>query len=335
MDLECPHRPDWWLTPLDKPAAEFDPSVSEDDAGTLACHELTLRFHWQSDPNKERLDYFWKAEPSPPQCASIWANGCRLFAFGKIVFDRWEPLDDDARQAIQQRLRTSSLVELLVESVPEQRSPVSMQPLLVQEINMAQKPPLLEGLSAAEILEYWSLLTPDQRNEYLERKLTALLERAETQHGATALPEPSESLFDRFAGIFHAFSCLEEHVLEALKRGAEKDARYRLIGTSYDSLPTLANQVKDSADAVVAYVTLLRPARCFGVCGARFGARASRATSWRNLTSKMPAGGTKGNGRQACEASKGRIAAGGTSIPDGFFDWYERAFTGSVRVAND
>ena len=101
-----------------------------------------------------------------------------------------------------------------------------MQPLLVQEINMAQKPPLLEGLSAAEILEYWSLLTPDQRNEYLERKLTALLERADMQHGATALPEPSESLFDRFAGIFHAFSCLEEHVLEALKRGAEKDARY-------------------------------------------------------------------------------------------------------------
>ena len=62
VDLECAHRPDWWLKPLDKPPAEFVPSVSEDDAGTLACHELTLRFHWQSDANKERLDYFWKAE---------------------------------------------------------------------------------------------------------------------------------------------------------------------------------------------------------------------------------------------------------------------------------
>jgi hypothetical protein len=104
VDLECPHRPDWRLTLLDKPAAEFDPGMSEDDTGTLACHELTLRFHWQSDPNKERLDYFWKAEPSPPQCASIWANGCRLFAFGKIVFDRWEPLDDDSQRASEHRL---------------------------------------------------------------------------------------------------------------------------------------------------------------------------------------------------------------------------------------
>jgi len=335
LDLECQHRPDWWMTPLDKPAAEFDPCLPEDDAGSLACHELTLRFHWQSDPSKERLDYFWKAEPSPPQCASIWANGCRLFAFGKIVFDRWEPLDDDARQAIQQRLRTSSLVELLVESVPDQKSSASMQPLLVQEINMAQKPPLLEGLSAAEILEYWSLLTPDQRNEYLERKLTALLERAEKQHDTMTLPEPSESLFDRFAGIFHAFSCLEEHVLEALKRGAEKDARYRLIGTSYDSLPTLANQVKDSADAVVAYVTLLRAGEVFRRLRGQIRRQGIQTDFLEKPDVKEACRRYEREWQQACQVSKGRIAAGGPSVPDGFFDWYERAFTGSVRVADD
>jgi len=335
VDLECPNRPDWWLTPLDKPAGAFDFCVSEHDAGSLACHELTLRFHWHSDPHEERLDYFWKAESTPPPCASIWANGCRLFGFGKIEFDRWEPLDDGARQAIQERLRTSSLVELLVESVPDQESSASMQPLLVQEINMAQKPPLLEGLSAAEILEYWSLLTPDQRNEYLERKLTALLERAETQGCATTLPEPSESLFDRFAGIFHAFSCLEEHVLEALKRGAEKDARYRLIGTSYDSLPTLANQVKDSADAVVAYITLLRAGEVFRRLRGQIRREGIKSDFLEKPDVKQTCRRYEREWRQACQVSKGRIAAEGTSIPDGFFDWYERAFTGSVRVADD
>ena len=193
---------------------------------------------------------------------------------------------------------------------------------------MAQKPPLLEGLSAAEILEYWSLLTPDQRNEYLERKLTALLERAETQHGATALPEPSESLFDRFAGIFHAFSCLEEHVLEALKRGAEKDARYRLIGTSYDSLPTLANQVKDSADAVVAYVTLLCAGEVFRRLRGQIRREGIKSDFLEKPDVKEACRRYEGEWRQACEESKGRIAGGGTPIPEGFFDWYERAFGG-------
>ena len=42
VDLECPNRPDWWLTPLDKPAGAFDFCVSEHDAGSLACLELTL-----------------------------------------------------------------------------------------------------------------------------------------------------------------------------------------------------------------------------------------------------------------------------------------------------
>ena len=154
------------MTPLETLPARFAPQASDEDAGTLACHELTLRFDWE----KVRLDYFWKAESRRPQRASMLANGCSLFEFEKIVFDAWRRWTTRLVQSIQDRLKTSSLVELLVEGeLP--------QPLLVQEVNMDQKPPLLEQLTAAEILEYWSLLTQDQRNDFLERKLAACWNR--------------------------------------------------------------------------------------------------------------------------------------------------------------
>lgn len=199
---------------------------------------------------------------------------------------------------------------------------------------MDQKPPLLEQLTAAEILEYWSLLTQDQRNDFLERKLAALLEPAERQKGVKP-PEPAESFFDRFAGIFHAFSCLEEHVLDALKRKSVKDARYRLLGKSYDSLPTLARQVKESADkdAVVGYVTLLRASEVF-----------------RNLRRQIQAAGIKTDFLEAnksacseyerkwaadCEEVKSRITLEGSHDPATFFAWYEKQFAKPVQVAAD
>src|SRR5690606_10312105 len=70
------------------------------------------------------------------------------------------------------------------------------------------------------------------------------------------------SMFDRFAGIFHAFSCLQERLDEALESGdasGERHAKYRLFGERGDSLGALIDkQLADSeGDRVNRYVSLL------------------------------------------------------------------------------
>lgn len=318
VDLNCEHRPDWWMHRVAKLPAVGAP-MSDDEEGVLEWHELTLQFDW----DKDVLRYFWKAEPERPQQASVLAGSSPLFEFDKIEFDAWHRLNDSARDSIREHLKSSSLVKLQVEG--EQP-----QPLLVQEVNMDQKPDLAEQLTAAEILEYWSLLTPDQRNEFLEIKLAVQLEPALGQQ-RVKLAEPSESFFDRFAGIFHAFSCLEEHVLEALERSATKDARYRLLGTSYDSLPTLARQVRASVgaadcDLVVAYVTLLRATEVFGNLRRR---TCEMGIKSEFLDTPEIANACKRYRAQwaaDCAEVKSRIWWDAEPEPAAFFAWYEREF---------
>ncbi|MCL4205472.1 MAG: hypothetical protein KJ000_23565 [Pirellulaceae bacterium] len=314
VDLPCDRRPEWWLSPLDSLPANFRPPSSEEQVAGLACHALVLRFDWQE--KEKQLEYYWQSKGRGPARASVQANGITLFEFQDIVFSEWRRLDSRAAQTIQDRLTTSSLVELLTDDGPP-------QPLLVQEVNMAMKPSLLEQLTAAEILEYWSLLTPDQRNEFLEGKLTTLIQQAE-QGKTERLPDEVDSFFDRFAGVFHAFSCLEEYVLDALQRDARKEVQYRLLGKDYDSLPTLAAQVQDDKDPVVAYITLLRATQVF-----------------KNLRKQVAASGIQcdfleQNRRrcdqfaqhwtEACNKVRERIQLDHGTDPEKFFTWYERHF---------
>jgi hypothetical protein len=58
-----------------------------------------------------------------------------------------------------------------------------------------------------------------------------------------------DTIFDRFAGIFHAFGCLERSAREALREGKEREATYRIFGRKYDSLGNLlARVMKEDAD---------------------------------------------------------------------------------------
>lgn len=52
-----------------------------------------------------------------------------------------------------------------------------------------------------------------------------------------------DTLFDRFAGFFHAFGCLERTSRLALDARREKEVSYRLFGKKYDSLGTLLDRV--------------------------------------------------------------------------------------------
>jgi hypothetical protein len=110
---------------------------------------------------------------------------------------------------------------------------------------MSHKPSLLLDLSPAEILRYWSLLTVEQRAAAIEAYNTVVPSDDE----GTFLTSPflpladRDTFFDRFAGIFHAFGCLERSAHESLREGKEREATYRIFGQKYDSLGRLLARV--------------------------------------------------------------------------------------------
>ena len=121
-------------------------------------------------------------------------------------------------------------------------------------------------LTPEEILEYWSLLTPAQRAQFVEARILDRVEglrdvdwvfpararRVDRLHAR-------DTLFDRFAGIYHAFGCLERAVDTALEDGRDAEAEARLLGAKYDSLPNLLEKTieRPDGDPIIAYVTFL------------------------------------------------------------------------------
>ena len=126
---------------------------------------------------------------------------------------------------------------------------------------MSHKPSLLMQLSVADILRYWSLLSPEQRAAFLDARapeMALLGPGADLVTRARATLE-RETLFDKFAGVFHAFGCLERAVRQALDKRNDRDATYRLFGKKYDSLGSLIDKVQSDSDGddVERYVVLL------------------------------------------------------------------------------
>jgi hypothetical protein len=127
----------------------------------------------------------------------------------------------------------------------------------VREENMGHRPSLLLQLSPEEILEYWALLTAEQRAAFVELRVSGALDGLPV--GRQERLTSRDTLFDRFAGIFHAFGCLRGHVEDAIDEGREADAATRLLGQKYDSLPCLLEKSlqQEGGDSVARYVTFL------------------------------------------------------------------------------
>jgi hypothetical protein len=123
---------------------------------------------------------------------------------------------------------------------------------------MAHKPSILLSLTAEQILRYWSLLSAEQREDFINARAVELAIGTEIVLPTRGL-DVEETMFDRFAGIFHAFGRLEHHIMQALNANRENEAVYRLFGKKYDSLPSLVGKViqDEKTDRVNRYVTLL------------------------------------------------------------------------------
>lgn len=235
VEVELRRKPTGWLIPEEQPTRTFaEPDESEDrvtDGGT----RLALRFDWRD----KTAHAHWDAkEPSPR--LSLNAKGSPLFALASLPEKKWTRLGEDESKRIESLLRSTALIQVEGDG----KNPGL---LLIQEEGMAQKPSLLFSLSAEDILRYWSLLTDAQRAAFIESRAPEILL---TKDGADLMTKHAplrteRSMFDRFAGLFHAFSRMENAVHAALDADRDRDAAYRLFGQKYDSLGTLLNRVID------------------------------------------------------------------------------------------
>ena len=243
------YKPDWWLLPIEgQSPAVFREGESEEPDRGLAFPKVTFRYDW----NTKELSYFWEEE-SQPEAVEVRFGNIRQFSIEDVRFGKWISLGPEYCEIIEERLRSSSFLEVWVAGEgPHQ--------VLVREAGMQKKPSLLYELTSEEILEYWSQLTLEQKDAFLDRKLAAYIDQALSRAlQDKELEGAPESMFDRFAGIFHAFSCLQEYIDDAIEQKRIKDAEYRLFGVKHDSLPSLIDKVltEEGEDRVNRLVRLL------------------------------------------------------------------------------
>ena len=162
------------------------------------------------------------------------------------------PLDDEATRRLAEVLHSSCVVTATTDDGAE-------GPLLVIELHHDLKPALIDGmdLTPAEILALWSI--PDLRKR-LERvgRIRAKLASNEPdlEHGDTT-PPVSASMFEQFAGVFHAFGSFKTRIERAVADKSIRSAARMLYGQNLDSPSTVLTLVRDQAaqDPALAYVT--------------------------------------------------------------------------------
>lgn len=127
-------------------------------------------------------------------------------------------------------------------------------------------------------------------------------------------------MFDRFAGIFHAFSCVENLIAEALTTGNTREARCLLFGSKYDSLKTLIERitVAENADHVNRYITLLCALQLLGTLP---GHDADFVT-----LERKPLDGVRETLKKAIQTSRQELLPELGERSSEFVDWFEKMF---------
>jgi hypothetical protein len=164
-------------------------------------------------------------------------------------------LDIESSTRLKSRLKTLSIFEVHGED---------SQPglVLVQEEGMLAKESVMRSLSTAAILQFWSLLSPEQKNAFIDDRAGELglsVEGAEILGLVTHEKEEAPNgVFERFSGLFHAFDALRGQLHESLtaKPPNVRDAASRLFGPSLDSVLRLVRQahVEEGRNEVERYV---------------------------------------------------------------------------------
>ncbi len=243
-------RPDFWLTPDERKPLSFRAKGEGDDAAASGGTRLNLCYHWDTHATQA----FWDAPSESPELR-LEGRGVTIGKVGPLPSRVWVDVNTAVADAVRSMLGEHAL--LLVHGDGD-----TPGLLLIQEEGLSHKPSLLLQLSAADILRYWALLTPAQRSAFLEARAPDI---AFTAEGADLVARArtlvtTDTFFDRFAGFFHAFGCLERAVRDGLEDENVRDATYRLFGKKHDSLGCLLDRVLEgdgAGDSVDQYVIVL------------------------------------------------------------------------------
>ena len=311
-DAGYPQR--WWLEPVDQAAERFtEPASAEEDGLEAAGLNLSLQYDWGKNELAYRLlndddkgiERFEVNQPGGPH----------LFSVDRPQSGRWITCVGDAATQVRDLLASTSFLQITHKGRSWR--------ILVREEGMAYRPSLWTELTPEEILEYWSLLTAAQRDAFIERLIQDSLEGL-----PTAIRDPQrakDTLFDRYAGVYHAFGCLSRHVETAFEERREAEAEARLLGAKYDSLPSLLEKTlaRDDADPIVRYVTLLCAKQLrdglFGRYRPFFKTRKKGLAALDGLLARLP-------------DLKDALPLPDDDDREAFLDWYELAFLRPARL---
>jgi phosphatidylserine/phosphatidylglycerophosphate/cardiolipin synthase-like enzyme len=298
-----------WLEPLEAEPRFTTRTVPEDSGdATDSPLPLVLRYNWE----EARIDAIWEGSRANP-ALNLSAGGVPIVRVegGELRAGEWCELRADV-EALELQLRSSSLWEARYD---DGRGGF----ILVMEVGMAQRPSILGDLTRAEILELWSALSAEQRAEVVARFAES---KGIDEDDEFAPPVPSKptsnSMFDRFAGMFHAFAALEQAIHEALDDGRFAEAKVRAFGAKPDSLPRLVTRVleDDSEEALVDNYVLL-------LCAYQVerGLRAEYPEFWRTAPGRRELSDALGERRRL----RDRLAAREPGMAK-FLRWHERHF---------
>ena len=238
----------WWLRPLESDARRFmDAAPDESDGLDNQPFGVSVRYDWGQHKLAIRFE---RAMAIPIEVQDV--SGQHLFTIERGDVERWRVAGANAADTVRDSLASSSFLVL--------RRDDTQWRVLVREEGMAHRPSILSDLSPDEIFEYWSLLSAEERAAFLERRagFGERIEGIPAFEGDGPLGD-EDTLFDRFAGVFHAFGCLRRNAEKALADGRHNDAEIRLLGAKYDSLPNLLGKTlaRQDGDPVLEYVTFL------------------------------------------------------------------------------
>lgn len=313
VEVETLRRPGFWMTSEDRAPTAFAAGTIEEEIGATRGTPLRVRYHW----DRKVAEAYWDAKGASPnlRCES---RGVFVGDIPTLASRTWVVLAVDFGERLRAVLPQCSVLTV-ADGMGEPAH------LLVQEEGMSHKPSILLSLSAADILKFWALLSPDQRSSFLEAKLIESAGHLDDNGLVIArrLGVDADSLFSRFAGVFHSFAAMERTVRTALTSGHEKEATYLLFGEKYDSLGVLlARVIEEGGDPVDRYVT--------GLCAKQLCREVER--DHRDFWAAHAADAKRIDAQtRQLGALRNQIGAAGAEDLQPFFDWFEGWFLKRAR----
>jgi hypothetical protein len=248
IEREDPGPIDWWLSADAKKPLAYVVDETDEDLPAQADIPLQLSYDWVAKSAKA----LWEGKGRSVGL-SIESGGSRVFTLDALTPGEWTEVGADDAAKLEGILSSATLLEAITED--GQRGAI-----LVQEYGMSRKPSLIATWSIADVLEYWSRLTPEQRAAFLEERGGNIPEGIAADGSGSARLVRMHNFFSSAAGIFHGFEMLRKQVLHSLDDGHDKQADYLLFGKRHDSLPSLiakATSDEGEKDCLGSYLLLL------------------------------------------------------------------------------